>query len=405
MRTDDKAAQVQPLSGIRVLELGTMIAGPVAATLLADFGAEVIKIEAPGLGDPIRKSGPMVGSESLYWNVEGRSKQSITLDLRRPEGQQVLRDLVRHADVLIENFRPGTMAGWNIGYEALKEINPRLIMLSISGFGQTGPYASRPAYDRIALAFAGFLNMTGYPDRPPVRPGTSMADYQAALFGAFAVMIALFQREARGGTGQQIDVSLYETIFRFTDVMVTAYDKLGLKRERTGNAHFAAAPGDHYETADGSFIAMTVAADTIFKRLCDAIGRNELASHPDFATHRKRVENYTEINNLVAYWFRSRPASECCDALEKHAVPHSRIYTAEDILADPHYAARESIATLEHPVIGPIKMPNVLPLFSGCKAAPIRPAPALGADTSAVLSSLLGMSKDEIAHLQETGTI
>jgi crotonobetainyl-CoA:carnitine CoA-transferase CaiB-like acyl-CoA transferase len=394
-----------PLTGIRVLELGTMVAGPVAATLLADFGAEVIKIEAPGAGDPIRQSGPFVGAESLYWNVEGRSKKSVTLNLRHPAGQKVLRELVQHADVLIENFRPGTMAGWNIGYETLKEINPRLIMLSVSGYGQSGPYASRPAYDRIALGFAGFLNMTGYPDRPPVRPGTAIADYQAALFGAFAVMIALFEREARGGSGQQIDVALYEAVFRFTDVMITAYDKLGLDRQRRGNSHFAASPGDHYETDDGRFIALTVAADTIFRRLCDAIGRPELATDPRFVTHAKRVENYVTINGIVADWIRLRPVAEACAVFEKNGVPHSLIYNAHDILADPHYAARETIATVDHPVIGPIKMPNVLPRFSASKPAPIRPAPALGEHTASVLSSLLGMSEDDLAHLRATGTV
>lgn len=394
----DKAA-TPPLAGVRVLELGTMIAGPVAATLLADFGADVIKVEPPGEGDPIRKSGPFVGEESLYWAVEGRSKRSITLDLRKPEGQEVLRRLAVKADVLIENFRPGTMARWGLSYETLRQVNPRLIMLSISGFGQTGPYASKPAYDRIALAFAGFLNMTGYPDRPPVRPGTAIADYQGALFGAFGVMIALYQRDTRGGAGQQIDLALYEAIFRFTDVMIAAYDKLGIQRTRQGNAHFAASPGDHYETADGRYLALTVAANNVFQRLCQAMGQAELAQDPRFVSHVRRVENYAVINGIVAEWIRGNAVADVIAALEAEGVPHSLIYTPADILADPHYAARETIVDVEYPDIGMVKMSAVLPRLSSAVVPEIRPAPALGRDTHDVLHGLLGMSAEQIAEL------
>jgi crotonobetainyl-CoA:carnitine CoA-transferase CaiB-like acyl-CoA transferase len=394
-----------PLAGVRVLELGTMIAGPVAATLLADFGADVIKIEPPGTGDPIRKSGPFVGEESLYWAVEGRSKRSITLDLRKPEGQAVLRRLVEHADVLIENFRPGTMSKWGVGYDTLREINPRLIMLSISGFGQTGPYAEKPAYDRIALAFAGFLNMTGYPDRPPVRPGTAVADYQGALFGAFGVMIALYQRDARGGTGQQIDVALFEAIFRFTDVMIAAYDKLGIERKRQGNSHFAASPGDHYQTADGRFLALTVAANNVFERLCRAMGQPELAQDERFESHVKRVENYAAINGIVAEWIRTTPVAELVAALEAQGVPHSLIYTPADILADPHYAARGTIVSVDYPEIGAVKMSAVLPRLSEAHVPEIRPAPPLGRDTHAVLHELLGLDVAEIDRLSAASAI
>lgn len=399
----DEKGRGGPLAGIRVLELGTMVAGPVAATLLADFGADVIKIEPPKVGDPIRHSGPFVGTESLYWNVEGRSKRSVTLDLRVPEGQAVLRQLAGHADVLIENFRPGTMAKWGCDFDTLHALNPRLIMLSVSGFGQTGPKATHPAYDRVSLAFSGFLHMTGYPDRPPVRPGTAMADYQSALFGAFAVMIALFEREARGGSGQQIDVALFESVFRFTDVMVTAYDRLGHTRERGGNKHFAASPGDHYRTQDGRYIALTVAADNVFQRLCAALSRPELAEDPAFSTHIKRVENYDRINGIVAEWMMAQPVDETIAVLEKNGVPHSLIYSPADILADPHYAARETIATVQHPTIGAIKMPAVLPRFSAWAAPEIMPAPSLGEHTDAVLHDLLGMSNADIAALRAAG--
>ena len=380
-----------------------MIAGPVAATLLGDFGAEVIKIEPPGTGDPIRHSGPFVGEESLYWNVEGRSKRSVTLDLRKPEGQAVLRKLVAHADVLVENFRPGTMARWGLAYDVLKEINPRLIMLSISGFGQTGPNAERPAYDRISLAYAGFLHMTGYPDRPPVRPGTALADYQSALLGAFSIMIALYERDMRGGGGQQIDLSLFEAVFRFTDVMITAYDKLGIERQRSGNRHFAASPGDHYLSGDGQYVALTVAASNVFKRLCSAIGRPELGEDPRFETHILRVENYDEINGIVADWIKARPTAEVVRILEANGLPHSLIYTPKDIAADAHYAARGAIATLEHPIIGSIKLPAIQPHFSSGPPPEMRPAPALGADTSDVLAELLGMPATAIAALRSNG--
>jgi formyl-CoA transferase len=401
--TQTKEPRGGPLAGIRVIELGTMVAAPVAATLLGDLGAEIIKVEPPGQGDPIRHSGPFVGEESLYWQVEGRSKQSITLDLRKAEGQTVLRRLVEKADVLVENFRPGTLAKWNLDYAALQTINPKLVMLSISGFGQTGPMASRTAYDRISLAFAGFLNMTGYPDRPPVRPGTAMADYQGALFGAFSIMVALFNRDARGGEGQHIDLALYESVFRFTDVMITAQDKLGQGRERRGNKHFAASPGDHYETQDGRYIALTIAANTVFVRLCAALGRPELATDPHFATHIKRVEHYDAINGIVADWIKSRPVEAALAALEANDVPHSMIYSPADILADPHYAAREMIATVEHPVIGALKMPASLPRMSGFTSPRIDPAPDLGEHTDRVLAELLGMSGDEIAALRASG--
>jgi formyl-CoA transferase len=394
-----------PLAGVRVIELGTMIAGPVAATLLGDFGADVIKIEQPKGGDPIRQSGPMVGDESLYWNVEGRNKRSVTIDMRQKEGQALLRDLVKHADVLIENFRPGTMKRWGVDYETLSKINPRLVMLSISGYGQTGPNAGLASYDRVALAFAGFLNITGYPDRPPVRPGTAIADYQTALFGAFAIMIALYHRDAKNGTGQYVDASLYETIFRFTDTMITAYDKLGVTRNRTGNSHYAASPGDHYLTSDGRYLALTVAATNVFKRLCTAMGQPELAEDPRFATHPARVTNYDAINGIVAEYIRSHPIDEVLASFAEQGVPHSLILSVEEILHHPHYAAREAIVTVNNPRIGPVKMPAVFPKMSATPPPPLRHAPLLGENTDEILGGTLGMSKADIDALREQGVI
>jgi crotonobetainyl-CoA:carnitine CoA-transferase CaiB-like acyl-CoA transferase len=394
-----------PLDRVRILEVGSMVAGPVAATLLGDFGAEVIKLEQPKGGDPIRQSGPIVEGESLWWNVEGRNKRSVTLDLRKPQGQQILHKLVEHADVLIENLRPGTMAGWNVGYEQLRTINPRLIMLSISGYGQTGPNSALASYDRVALAFAGFLHVTGYPEMPPVRPGFAVADYQTALFGAFSIMIALFNRDARGGTGQHIDLSLYETVFRFTEVLITAYDKLGITRSRSGNMASQASPGDHYATADGRYLALTIAADNVFQRLCVAIGDPSLAADPRFSKHAARVQNYEIINDIVADWIKSTPIERVMEAFTKNGVPHSLIYSPAEIAVDPHYAARGSIATLDHPRLGPLKMPAAVPLFSETPAPPLRAAPQLGEDTDDVLASLLQLSPENIASLRKAEVI
>nr|ART90296.1 L-carnitine dehydratase/bile acid-inducible protein F [uncultured bacterium] len=392
-----------PLTGIRVIEMGTMIAGPVVATLLADFGAEVIKIEHPEGGDPIRNIGPFVNGESLWWNVEGRNKRSITIDLHLPAGQSLVRDLVLGSDLVVENFRPGTMDKWNLSYGDLSKVNPRLVMLSVSGYGQTGPYAQRPAYDRIALAFAGMLNMTGFPDRPPLRPGTAMADYQSALYGAFAAMVALFNRDAKSGTGQHIDLSLYESIFRFTDVMLTAYDKVGAKRERRGNEHFAAAPGDHFPTRDGKFVALTVSNNAVFARLCRAIGQTGLIEDPRFSSHTLRAAHLQEINSVVADWISAVSHDELRAAFDAEGVAYSFVYTVEDILNDPHYQARESFVTVDHPRMGPLKMQGVMPRMTGTPSSRIRIAPELGSDTDEILKSLLGLTVGEIAALRSDG--
>ncbi|NCV13933.1 MAG: CoA transferase [Betaproteobacteria bacterium] len=392
-----------PLKGIRVVELGTMIAGPVVATLLADFGAEVIKVEQPDGGDPIRKIGPFYEEEGLWWNVEGRGKKSVTLDLREPEGQSVLRRLAAQSDILVENFRPGTMDKWNIGWTALREVNPRLVMVSVSGYGQTGPYAPQPAFDRIALAFSGMLNITGFADRAPIRPGVAMADYQSALFGAFAAVMALYHRDAQGGQGQHVDVSLFESVFRFTDVLVTAADKVGVKRTRQGNLHFAAAPGDHFETCDGRFIVITISNDPLFVKLAQAMGQPGLASDERFCTHDARWRNISEINGLVGEWIRAQPVEEVLSTLQCHGLPHSLVYGVDEILADPHYAARGSIGTLKHPRLGDLKMPAPAPRLSATPAQALRPAPDLGSSNEEIYAGLLGLTSAELQSLKARG--
>jgi crotonobetainyl-CoA:carnitine CoA-transferase CaiB-like acyl-CoA transferase len=403
--TETRGGGAGPLKKLRIIELGTMIAGPVVGTLLADFGAEVIKVEQPGTGDTIRQIGPFAEGESLYWNVEGRNKKSVTIDLRRPPGQALLRELVKRADAVVENFRPGTLAKWGLDYSELVKVNPRIVMLSVSGFGQTGPYADRAAYDRIALAFGGVMHLTGFPDRPPVRPGVSIADYQAALFGAFSVMMALYQRDASGGPGQHIDLALYESVFRFTDVLTVAYDRLGKVRERQGNLHFAAAPGEHFETRDGRFLILTISNDSMFARLCSAMNRDDLAAHPRYATHELRWNHVNELNGVVAAWVKSDEVAAICRALDEVGVAYSTTYSIADIAADPHYAARENIVCVETPRLGPLKMQGVGPKFSATPAGPISPAPALGEHTGEVLRTLLGLSDAAIAELAASSVI
>lgn len=311
--------------------------------------------------------------------------------------------MVKHVDVLVENFRPGILDQWNLSWSHLSQVNPRLVMLSVSGYGQTGPYANRAGYDRIALAMGGTLNATGYPDRAPVKLGTAMADYSTAVLGAFGIMVALYHRDTRGGTGQQIDLSLYETVFRFTDVMVTAYEKLGITRERTGNLHFAAAPGDHFETCDGRYIVLTVSNDRMYGRLCEAIP--VLVGNEHYSSHAKRTACVEEINAIVAEWIKSLPVLEVCRILEEKGLAYSLIYSIKDIVADPHYQARGTIATVDHPHIGELKMPAVQPRFSGTPSPEITAAPALGQHTEAVLRELAGLSALQISALREAGTV
>ena len=394
-----------PLKGLRVLDLGTMIAGPMAGTLLADFGADVIKIELPGDGDALRHIGPFFEGESLHWNADARNKKSVTIDMRSPRGQALVRELARQADVVLENFRPGTMARWGLDYEALRAVNPRLIMLSISGFGQTGPYAPRAAYDRIAQAFGGLLYITGFPDRPPAKIGVSMADYQAALFGAFAVMMAAYHRDARGGTGQHIDLALYEVVLRFTDSLAPAYDKLGAVRERQGNVGRAGAPGDHFETADGRYLVLTISNTPMFARLCQAMGRAELAEDPRYATHDLRWQHVQELNAIVAAWVRGRPRAEITAALDAAALAYSIVYSIADIFEDPHIQARGNLETIPHPRLGDIKVPGVGPKLSATPAGPLRAAPTLGEHTDEVLRSWAGLSGPDIEELRRAQVI
>jgi crotonobetainyl-CoA:carnitine CoA-transferase CaiB-like acyl-CoA transferase len=393
------------LSGLRILDLGTMVAGPIACTLCADFGAEVIKVEVPGRGDTVRDIGPFVDGKCLYWSVEARNKKSVTLDLRQPEGRELLLQLVQHADAVVENFRPGTLEKWGLGYDVLRARNPRLVVLRISGFGQTGPYRERAGYDRIALAFGGLMGITGFPDRPPVRIGTSIADYQSGILGAFALMMAIYHRDLHGGEGQEIDLAMYESIVRFTEVLLPAYDRLGVVRQRSGNKHFAAAPGEHFRTSDGRWLILTISADAGFQRLCKVMGRDDWAADPRLASHSQRWEHVDELNAALAAWIEAQPVQQLCAALDDAKLAYSFIYTVEDIMNDPHYAARETIVPVPDPDIGPVRMAGVVPKFSNTPQKPIECAPALGQHNHEVYGGLLGLSAERLQALAEAGVL
>ncbi len=400
-----------PLAGIRVLDLGTRIGAPFAATLLGDLGAEVIKVELPGQGDFMRTIGPFVGDYSLFWAVEGRGKKSITCDLRKPAGQALVKRLVPLADVVVENFQPGTLESWGLGYDVLSALNPGVVLTRVSVYGQTGPYRDRPGLDRNGIALGGLLYITGYPDRPPVRPGVIVSDYLTGVFNAFAIVSALYERDRRAresGTpprGQWVELSLYESILRIMEHTLAAYDRLGVVREREGNRLQNSAPLDNWETKDGKYVCIIAAGDGLFPRLARAMGREDLLRDPRFTTMAKRAEHGEEVNGIVAAWCRERTAREIQDVLERHEVPFGVAYSVADIFTDPHVAARGDIVAVDDPVIGPVRMQGVYPRFSRTPAAIPAGAPRLGAHNDEVYGGLLGLSEAERAALAREGVI
>jgi len=400
-----------PLAGIRLLDLGTRVAAPFAATLLADLGAEVIKVELPGQGDFLRSIGPFVDGYSLFWAVENRGKKSITCDLRKPAGQALLKRLVPLVDVVVENFQPGTLESWGLGYEALAALNPGLVLTRVSVYGQTGPYRDRPGLDRNGIAAGGLLYITGYPDQPPVRPGVVIADYLTGVFNALAIVAALWERDRRaretGGPapGQWVDLSLYESVLRVMEHTLAAYDRLGLVREREGNRLANSAPLDNWQTRDGKFVCIVAAGDGLFPRLARAMGREDLLADPRFASLALRAEHGEAINAIVADWCRRRTARELAAILERHEVPFGVAYSAADIFADPHIAARGDIVAVDDPVVGPVRMQGVYPRFSRTPGAIRRGAPRLGEHNDEVYRQLLGLSAEELAALEREGVI
>lgn len=392
------------LDGIRVLDLGTRIGAPFAATLLGEMGADVIKVEQPGVGDFLRTIPPFDGDVSLFWAVEGRGKRSITLDLSRALGQDVLRRLVPHADVLVENFQPGTLEKWNLAPDALRAINPRLVLSRVSVYGQDGPYADRPGLDRNGIAMGGLLHITGYPEMPPVRPGIIVADYLTALFNTIGVLGALMER-ARSGEGQNVELSLFESVLRVMEWTVAAYDRTGVVRERTGNRLPNSAPLDNYASADGRYVCIAAAGAGLFPRLCRAMGREELLDDERFRALADRARNADAINDIVAAWCAERRAEEIEAILVAHQVPVSRVYDVADIVADPHVVARGSIVDVEDPVLGPVRQQGPVPRMARTPLKVGRGAPLLGEHNDEVYRGLLGMSDEEVRRLRDEGVI
>ena len=394
-----------PLSGLRVIEMGTLIAGPFCGQILGDFGAEVIKLEDPGTGDPMRQWGrSLPNGLSPWWPVIGRNKKSVSLDLRQPEGQALARTLIGRADVVIENFRPGSLEKWGLAYETLSAGNPRLVMARVSGFGQTGPYSQRAGYGLIGEAMGGLRHITGEPDRPPARAGISIGDSLAAMHAVMGVMMALHARE-RTGRGQVVDAALYESVLAVMENLVTEYDLTGYVRERSGSILPGIAPSNVYPCAGGEMILIGGNGDTVFARLAEAMDRSELAADARYATHAARGANQAELDAIIAAWTSRWTLSELLALLEAKGVPCGRIYRAPAMLEDPQFAAREAIVTTDHPVFGPIRMQNAFPKLSETPGRVRWPGPALGEHTDEVLRQVAGMSEGEIAALRSKGVI
>ena len=393
-----------PLKGLRVIELGVLLAGPFCGQLLGDYGAEVIKVEPPGQPDPLRDWGQVrPNDEALWFAIVGRNKKTVTLNLREPEGQALLKRLVATADILIENFRPGTMEKWGLGYDALSAVNPGLIMVRISGYGQTGPYAKKAGYASVGEAMGGMRYVMGEPDRPPSRAGISIGDTLAASFGAMGAMAALEHRR-RTGRGQVVDSAIYEACLAMMESLVPDYAFGDYIRERTGSFLPKIAPSNIYTASDGMLI-IAANQDTVWRRLAEAMGRPDLADDPKYATHIARGENQAELDALVNAW----TATMTCEALiatcEAHGVPCGRIFRAPDMLADPHYAAREAIARVAHPRLGDFPMQNVFPKFSETPGNIRWTAPEPGAHNADVYGGLLGMDDDSLARLKASSVI
>ncbi len=404
--TSNEAGPLKPLAGIRVLDCATFIAGPYCATFLAEFGAEVVKIEHPVQGDPTRKFGtPTPCGDSLVWLSEGRNKKSLTLDLRNPEGAAVLRRLVEQADVLVENFRPGTLEQWGLGWDALKKHNPGLVMVRISAYGQTGPYSRRPGFGRIANAFGGISFLAGYPDRPPVTPGSAtLPDYLSGMYGAMGALVALRARE-RTGEGQVVDVGLYESVFRILDELAPAYHFNGYVRQRMGPGTVNAVPHSHYQSADGRWIAIACTNDKIFARLAPLIDCADAAAPGGkWATVSQRTADRGAVDAAVAAWTRRHSRARLLELCGEAEVPCGPVYSIDEIFQDPQYRARENIAYIREPRMpgdsDEFAVPNVVPRLSGTPGRIEWLGEALGAHTVEVLRDWLGLSDEEIEALR-----
>jgi crotonobetainyl-CoA:carnitine CoA-transferase CaiB-like acyl-CoA transferase len=392
-----------PLAGLRVLEMGSTVAGPFCGRLLADFGAEVVKIEDPA-GDPVRTMGKRFHGKSLYAASIFRNKALLALDLRQTRGREIARDMAQRADVLIENFRPGSLESWGLGYEQLSAVNPGLVMVRISGFGQDGPYSQRAGYGVIGEALSGLRHLTGDPDRPPARVAVSMTDYITGLYAAFGATMALLAR-GRNGRGQVVDAALYESAFSFMEPWIPAYDKTGFVANRCGSRLPESTPNNLYPTGDGQFIHVTAMGDAVFRRLAEAMGQPALAHDARFATATARSTHVDEIDDLIAQWTNARPLAELEQVLEQAAVPAMRIFTIADIFADPHYRARGAIVRAPDPELGTVAMAEAVPRLSQTPGAVRHAGHRLGEDSRTVLRDWLGLDSAALDALQASRVI
>ncbi len=394
-----------PLAGLRVIEMGTLLAGPFCGQLMGDFGAEVIKIEPPGKGDPMRDWGQeKAHGKSMWWPVIARNKKSITLNLRVGEGQQIVRDLVREADFLLENFRPGTMERWNLGYDELSRINPKLIMIRVSGFGQTGPYSKRAGFGAIGESMGGLRYVCGDPRTPPSRMGISIGDSLAATFACVGALSALHYRH-QTGRGQVVDSAIYEAVLNMMESLITEYDQAGYIRERQGSILPNVAPSNVYPTKDDKLLLIAANQDTVFRRLATAMGRPELAEDPRYSSHSTRGTHQKELDELVADWTRTIDHDDLLELMDEHGIPAGGIYRAPEMLADPHFKARDAIIRTMHPELGELKMQNVAPKLSLTPGSVRAPGPELGQHNDEIYGEILGMDAKRRKALREQGVI
>jgi len=394
----------RPLEDVRVLELGQLMAGPFAGTILGYFGAEVIKVEPPGKGDPVRGWRLMEGGTSLWWSSLGRNKKCVTANLRSPEGRRLVRQLADASDVLVENFRPGSMERWGLGPDELKQTNPKLVYTRVSGYGQNGPYAPRPGYASVCEGVGGFRYVNGFPDQAPVRPNLSLGDSLAGLHAALGIVLALVQRDRHTGQGQVVDVAIYEAVFNMMEAVVPEYDRLGVVREPAGAALSGIVPTNTYPTRDGQYVIIGGNGDSIFKRLMHAAGRADMAEDPRLATNQGRVEHVAEVDGAIEAWTRTLTAREVHARLEQAEVPCGLIYSVKDIAADPHYEARGMFEAVD---VGgrPLRIPAIVPKLTGSPGGTDWPGPPVGAHNREVYGGLLGLSDAELASLAAAGAI
>jgi formyl-CoA transferase len=391
--------KARPLQGVRVVELGQLIAGPFAGKFFAEFGAEVIKVEPPGKGDPLRQWRGMHGDTSLWWYVQNRNKKSVTIDLRQPDGQEVARRLIEKADIVIENFRPGTMEKWGLGYADLSKLNPGLVMLRMSGFGQTGPLKDQAGFGSVGESMGGLRYVTGFPDRAPARMNLSIGDALAALHGVIGAMMALHHRNMNGGTGQVVDVALYEAVFNMMEGMLPEFDMLGEVRERTGSGLTGIVPSNTYRSADGQYIVIGANADSIFKRLMVLMGREDLANDPALGDNAGRVRRGEELDRVIGEWTARFPIGQLVEMLNSAQVPNGKIFSIADIAKDAQYLAREMIQEAQLPDGKMLKVPGVVPKLDKTPGGLEWVGPALGAHTEPVLLET-GYSKDQILEMR-----